>query len=58
MKGLCGISKIKPNLDRGSIYLIHKVFRFYHCEDGSVRLFIGTKIHNVGYLSFKAYSKF
>ena len=58
MKGLCGRPKIKPKLDRGSIYLTREVFRFDHCEDGNVRLFIGTKTNNMGYLSFKAHSKF
>ncbi len=58
MNGLCGRPKIKPKLDRGSIYLTREVFRFDHCEDGNVRLFIGTKTNNMGYLSFKAHSKF
>jgi putative transposase len=58
MKGLCGRPKRKPKADRGSIYLTREVFRLDHCEDGNVRLFIGTKTNNIGYLSFKAHGKF
>ncbi|WP_137226732.1 RNA-guided endonuclease TnpB family protein [Shewanella sp. MEBiC00475] len=58
MKGACGRPKRKPKTDRGSIYLTCEVFRFDRCEDGNIRLFIGTKTNNIGYLSFKAHSKF
>ena len=58
MKGACGRPKRKPKTDRGSIYLTREVFRFDRCEDGNLRLFIGTKTNNIGYLSFKAHSKF
>lgn len=58
MKGLCGRPKRKPKTDRGSLYLTREVFRFDRCEDGNLRLFIGTKTNNIGYLSFKAHSKF
>ncbi|MGI2173270.1 RNA-guided endonuclease InsQ/TnpB family protein [Shewanella ulleungensis] len=58
MKGACGRPKRKPKTDRGGIYLTREVFRFDCCEDGNLRLFIGTKTNNIGYLSFKAHSKF
>jgi putative transposase len=58
MKGACGRPKRKPKTDRGSIYLTREVFRFDRCDDGVLRLFIGTKTNNIGYLSFKAHSKF
>ncbi len=58
MKGACGRPKRKPKTDRGSIYLTREVFRFDRCEDGNLRLFIGTKTNNIGYISFKAHSKF
>ena len=58
MKGACGRPKRKPKTDRGSIHLTREVFRFDRCEDGNLRLFIGTKTNNIGYLSFKAHSKF
>ncbi|MEZ9254153.1 RNA-guided endonuclease InsQ/TnpB family protein [Vibrio cyclitrophicus] len=58
MKGTCGRPKRKPKTDRGSIYLTREVFRFDRCEDGNLRLFIGTKTNNIGYLSFKVHSKF
>ena len=55
---MCGRPKRKPKTDRGSIYLTREVFRFDRCEDGNLRLFIGTKTNNIGCLSFKAHSKF
>ena len=58
MNGGCGRPKRKPKTDRGSIHLTREVFRFDRCEDGNLRLFIGTKTNNIGYLSFKAHSKF
>lgn len=58
MKGACGKPKRKPKTDRGSIYLTREVFRFDRCDDGNLRLFIGTKTNNIGYLSFKTHSKF
>jgi len=58
MKGQCGKPKRKPKTDRGSIYLTRELFRFYKCEDGNTRLFIGTKTNNIGYLSFKAHTTF
>lgn len=58
MSGKCGRPKRKPKTDKGSIYLTREVFRFDHCDDGNVRLFIGTKTNNIGYLSFKAHGKF
>ena len=58
IKGACGRPKRKPKTDRGSIYLTREVFRFERCEDGNLRLFIGTKTNNIGYLSFKVHGKF
>ena len=58
MKGACGRPKRKPKTAKGSIYLTREVFHFDRCEDGNLRLFIGTKTNNIGYLSFKAHRKF
>ena len=58
MNGVCGRPKRKPKTDRGSIYLTREVFSFDRCEDGNLRLFIGTKNNNIGYLSFKAHGTF
>jgi putative transposase len=58
MTGACGRPKRKIKSDRGSIYLTREVFRFDRCDDGNLRLFIGTKTNNIGYLSFKTHSKF
>ena len=56
MKGRCGRPKHKSKTYRGSIYLTRELFRFDCCKDGNLRLFIGTKTNNIGYLSFKASS--
>ncbi|SEI94583.1 putative transposase [Allopseudospirillum japonicum] len=58
IKGVCGRPKRKRKTDRGSIHLTREVFRFDRCEDGNLRLFIGTKTNNMGYLSFKAHRPF
>ncbi|MFW8565232.1 RNA-guided endonuclease InsQ/TnpB family protein [Orrella sp. 11846] len=58
MKGLCGRPKRKPKSDRGSIHLTRELFRFEHCSDGNIRLFIGSKTNNIGYLSFKKHANF
>ena len=58
MKGLCGKPKRKPKTDKGSIYLTNELFRFDTCADGVIRLFIGTKTNNIGYLSFKSHRPF
>ena len=58
MNGGCGRPKRKSKTDRGSINLTREVFRFDRCEDGNLRLFIGTKTNNIDYLSFKAHKKF
>jgi putative transposase len=58
MKGVCGRPKRKTKTDQASIHLTREVFRFDHCADGNVRLFIGTKTNNIGYLSFKAHASF
>lgn len=55
MKGLCGKPKRKAKRDRGSIHLTRELFHFKQCANGVVRLFIGTKTNNIGYLSFKAH---
>ena len=58
MKGRCGRPQHKPKTSRGSIYLTREMFRFDRCEDGNLRLFIGQKKNNIGYLSFKTHKKF
>lgn len=58
MGGKCGRPKIKPKTDKGSIYLTKELFRFDACNDGNMRLFIGTKTNNIGYLSFRSHGKF
>lgn len=58
MKGLCGRPKRKPKTDKGSIYLTRELFEFKQCDDGNMRLFIGTKTNNIGYLSIKKHKAF
>ncbi len=58
MKGWCGRPQYKRKTNRESILLSRELFRFDRCEDGNLRLFIGTKTNNIGYLSFKAHRKF
>ncbi len=58
MKGLCGRPRRKAKTDKGSVYLTRELFNFEHCQDGNIRLFIGTKTNNIGYLSFKAHREF
>ena len=58
MKGLCGRPRRKAKTDKGSVYLTRELFNFEHCQDGNIRLFIGTKTNNIGYLSFKTHREF
>lgn len=58
IKGECGKPKRKKRGHQGSIYLTREVFKFEQCSDGNVRLFIGTKKNNIGYLSFKKHKSF
>ncbi|OGT43313.1 MAG: transposase, partial [Gammaproteobacteria bacterium RIFCSPHIGHO2_12_FULL_37_34] len=58
IKGQCGKPKHKPKTDKGSIHLTRELFRFDRDTNGTLRLFIGTKTNNIGYLSFKAHRKF
>jgi len=57
-KGLCGKPHIKPKRDVGSIHVTKELFRFEKCEDGVIRLFIGSKTNNIGYLSIKTHRNF
>ena len=58
IKGECGKPKRKHKSDTGSIHLTRELFEFQHCADGNIRLFIGTKRNNIGYLSFKKHRDF
>lgn len=58
IKGQCGKPKRKPKTDKGSIHLTRELFRFEKSEEGVVRLFIGSKTNNIGYLSFKSHRSF
>jgi putative transposase len=58
IKGQCGKPKRKRKTDKGSIHLTRELFRFEVCEDGVMRLFIGSKTNHIGYLSIKTHRPF
>jgi putative transposase len=58
MKGQCGKPKRKPKSDKGSVHLTRELFKFDIGKDGVMRLFIGTKTNNIGYLSIKMHHTF
>src|SRR3990167_9414412 len=58
MKKQCGKPKRKPKNDKGSIHLTRELFKFDIGQDGVMRLFIGTKTNNIGYLSIKIHRAF
>lgn len=58
MKGQCGKPRRKPKTDKGSIHLTRELFKFEKDATGVMRLFIGTKTNNIGFLSFKSHRTF
>jgi putative transposase len=58
IKGECGKPRFKPKSDKGSIHLTRELFQFVIDDDGVMRLFIGSKTNNIGYLSFKTHKTF
>ena len=58
LKGICGRPKRKRKSDTDSVHLTRELFRFEKGKDGVVRLFIGTKSNNIGFLSVKFHRKF
>lgn len=58
IKGDCGKPRRKSKSDTASIYLTREVFRFERDESGCLRLFVGTKRNNIGYLSIKRHRYF
>ncbi|MBD5606007.1 MAG: transposase, partial [Candidatus Eremiobacteraeota bacterium] len=58
LKGQCGKPNRKKKSERGSIHLTQELFRFEKGYDGVIRLFIGTKTNNIGYLSIKNHASY
>jgi putative transposase len=58
LKKQCGKPKLKKKSNIESIHLTRELFHFDKCEDGVVRLFIGTKTNNIGYLSIKNFTSY
>ena len=58
LKGICNKPKRKLKSNRNSILLTRELFKFEKCKDGVIRLFIGTKTNNIGYVSFKKHRSF
>lgn len=59
LKGSCGRPK-KKRKGQGaeSIHLTRELFSFEKCPDGVIRLFIGNKKNNIGYLSIKNHADY
>jgi len=58
LKGRCLKPHRKRKSNTASIHLTRELFRFEKCTDGVIRLFIGTKTNNIGYLSIKNHAPF
>jgi putative transposase len=57
IKGLCGKPKRKRKSDSASVHLTKELF-FFEKENGVMRLFIGTKRNNIGFLRIKMHKSF
>ena len=58
MRGKNGKPTIKKKNEKQSIHLTRELFEFKKCDDGNIRLFVGTKTNNIGFLSFKKHKNF
>lgn len=58
IRGICGRPRRKKKSDVGSVLLTRELFSFEVCADGVLRLFIGTKKNNIGYLSMTIHCKY
>lgn len=58
MRGKNGKPTIKKKNEKQSIHLTRELFEFKQCDDGNIRLFVGTKTNNIGFLSFKKHKNF
>ena len=58
IKGECGKPRCKRKDENGSVHLTRELFEFRQCDNGVVRLFIGTKKNNIGYLKIKSHRKY
>ena len=58
IKGTCGRPKRKVKTDKGNFFLSRDLFSFERDPFGKVRLKIGGKKYNIGFLAFKAHSDF
>lgn len=58
LKGICGKPKRKPKQDKGSIHITNELFRFEENKDGSLKVLVGSKTNNIGYLKFKAHRNY
>jgi putative transposase len=58
LKGECGKPKSKKKSRGGSIHLTNELFEFRTCDDGVVRLFIGSKTNHIGFLALKYHGYF
>ena len=58
LQGRCGKPKRKRKGDTESVCLTRELFNFEKGEDGVIRLRLGTKKRNLGYLSIKNHKKY
>lgn len=58
LKGECGKPHSKKKSSGGSIHLTNELFEFRTCDDGVVRLFVGSKTNHIGFLSLKYHGPF
>nr|NGX63111.1 hypothetical protein [Candidatus Anoxychlamydiales bacterium] len=58
LKGHCNKPKKKRKTNEDGIHLTKELFKFKKCPYGVVRLFIGTKTNNIGYLNIKIHKNF
>ena len=56
LKGQCGKPKRKRKTSSGSIHLTNELYRFERSA-GGIRLFIGAKRNNIGYLNLRFHNK-
>ena len=56
LKGQCGKPKRKIKSSSGSIHLTNELYKFEETPEG-IKLFIGAKKNNIGYLTVRFYTK-
>ena len=58
LKGQCGKPNRKKKSDTESVHLTRELFRFEKGDDGVMRLFVGSKTNNIGFLAIKNHTSY